>query len=146
MSLIGVSSSKPQPKQLAAKIHPEPGVMAMEVPDLPDFYRDQATQNLCIVSVAKAAEKSKGGIFIPDVANEASDYLAQIGRIEAVGPFFYNEKRWGDVEAPQIGDFVMFEPHVGRRFDLNGNKFMIIKDTHILLRKLRPEDDFKLFT
>ena len=138
-------TSKPDVGKLAAKVHPEPASITMEAPDLPDFYKDMVTRFLCIVSLAKAAKISKGGIHFADVSVEAVDYCAQIGKLVAVGPFFYSEKRRAGSESPKVGDFVMFEPHVGRRFDLNGDTFMILEDKHILLRKIRPEDDFKLY-
>lgn len=133
---------------LTAKTHSEmPGVI-MEAADLPEFYRDHVAKNLCIISPAKAAEKTAGGIILAEKTKEATEYASQIGRIEAVGPFFYNKKRFGEEadNAPQVGDFVMFEPYVGRRFEVGGDLFLLIADDQIMIKKLDPRDDFHLYT
>lgn len=145
MTINTIQTEKPISK-LAAKVGAESPTVLMEAPELPEFYKNQITKNCCVISVARPAEKTKGGLILAETSKEASDYAAQVGRIEAVGPFFYNKKRWGDAEAPQVGDWVMFEPYVGRRFNIGDNRFLIIEDTNILIKKLNPSDDFKLYT
>lgn len=143
---VSVTETVKPISQLAAKTHPEIPAINMEAPSLPEFYKGQVCKNLCIIATARPSEKTKSGIILTTKTTEAVDYAAQIGRLEAVGPFFYSKKRFGDVEAPQVGDFVMFTPYVGRRLDIGDDKFLIIEDTDILIKKLDPSHDFKLFT
>jgi co-chaperonin GroES (HSP10) len=147
MSLIIEEINKPISK-LAAKVDSETPFIQMECPELPERYRDKALKNLCIVSLAKIAEKSKGGIILTPSAKEATEYASQIGRIEAVGPLFYEKKRWGDgaINPPKVGEFVYFAPYTGRRFTLNDEDYMFLEDRDILMRDLDPSDHFKIYT
>lgn len=72
-----------------------------------------------LVSYIEEAEKSAGGIYIPDAAKEKP----QRGKVEAIG---------GEVKEVKVGNEVMFGKYTGDKFEVNGQEMLIIKEEDIL--------------
>ncbi len=72
-----------------------------------------------LVSYIEEAEKSAGGIYIPDAAKEKP----QRGKVEAVG---------GEVKEVKAGDEILFGKYSGDKFKADSQELMIIKEEDIL--------------
>ncbi|MBX9889901.1 MAG: co-chaperone GroES [Amoebophilaceae bacterium] len=75
-----------------------------------------------LVAPAATEEKTAGGIYIPDTAKEKS----QKGEVVAVGP--------GKKDEPmtiKVGDTVLYGKYGGTEIDLNGELYMIMKESDI---------------
>lgn len=140
MSTEYIKDYKPR-KKMGPKTHAENMELSEDIKldDLPRKEDGSPCQvpllNLCIVSPIKASDymgESKA-IIRPEMAKEADDYLCSIGRIEAVGEFFYASALLKTAKIiPQVGDFVEWDPHAADRFEVNGMMFLRIKDSNIL--------------
>jgi len=77
-----------------------------------------------VIKPAKAEEKTKGGIIIPDTAKEKP----LRGEVVAVG-----KGKDGNLMTVQVGDFVLYGKYAGQEINLEGNEYMIMRDDDILL-------------
>ena len=81
-----------------------------------------------LVRKAEAAEKTAGGIIIPDSAQEKP----MEGQIVAVGTGYVNdngEKRPLDV---QQGDMVIYSKWAGTEVTIDGEELMVMKESDII--------------
>jgi chaperonin GroES len=81
-----------------------------------------------VVRRIDAEEKTKGGIIIPDTAKEKP----QEGEVVAVGPGGRDEA--GKLIAPDVksGDRVLFGKWSGTEVKLDGEEFLIMKESDIM--------------
>ena len=81
-----------------------------------------------VVRRIQAEEKTKGGIIIPDTAQEKP----QEGEVIAVGPGALDEN--GKRVAPEVkaGDFVLFGKWSGTEVRLDGEELLIMKESDIM--------------
>jgi len=81
-----------------------------------------------LVKVANKEEKTIGGIFLPDTAQEKP----QIGEVTAVGPGTRNEK--GDRVALEVkaGDKVLYSKYAGTEIKLEGVDYLLLAERDIL--------------
>ncbi|MGZ8432782.1 MAG: hypothetical protein ACXWYM_00360 [Candidatus Binatia bacterium] len=141
------NTNKPSADQLCAKTGSEAVNVDMQVASLPEGCIETLFLNYCIVSQAKPADKI-GSIHVPESAKAATEYAAQIGRIEAVGQYFYNHgvyKSIPEADRPKVGDYVFFRPYVARRIEPEGVVMLVLKDDD-LIGKINPAKKFNLFT
>ena len=76
-----------------------------------------------VVAPAEAEQKTAGGIIIPDTAKEKP----QKGTIVAVGP--------GKKDEPmtvKVGDTVLYGKYAGTELTLEGENYLIMKESDIL--------------
>lgn len=112
-----------------------------------------------LVKPPKAAEKTKGGIYLPGVARDADEVLMNKGQVVAIGPdafkgkpfltWFYNHDEGyidEDLAEPwvEVGDWVIYNRHTGlkleaRTEDGTVEKYHIINDTDIVCKVAKPE-------
>ncbi len=71
------------------------------------------------VKYSEEAEKTAGGIYIPESAKEKP----QKGVIEAVG---------SEVKEIKVGDTVLFDKYSGSKINIDNNEYLIIKEEDIL--------------
>jgi chaperonin GroES len=71
------------------------------------------------VKYTDEAEKTAGGIYIPESAKEKP----QKGTIEAVG---------SEVKEIKVGDTVLFDKYSGSKVNIDNNEYLIIKEEDIL--------------
>jgi chaperonin GroES len=76
-------------------------------------------RRVLIRKVAGKVEKTAGGLFIPEVAQE----LEQFARVEVVGP---------EVETVRPGDLVYVWGGAGMRVELNGAELFIAEERELL--------------
>ncbi|PKV75378.1 MULTISPECIES: co-chaperone GroES [Pontibacter] len=81
-----------------------------------------------IVAPAAAEEKTKSGIIIPDTAKEKP----QRGEIVAVGEGKVSEQ--GALMKPQVavGDQVLYGKYAGTEISIDGNDYLIMRESDIL--------------
>ena len=78
-----------------------------------------------IVRPARADERTAAGIIIPDTAKEKP----QRGTVVAAGP--------GSKDAPvtvKPGETVLFGKYSGTEFELDGEQFLVLRESDILAR------------
>jgi chaperonin GroES len=71
------------------------------------------------VKYTDEAEKTAGGIYIPESAKEKP----QKGIIEAVG---------SEVKEIKVGDIILFDKYSGSKVNIDNNEYLIIKEEDIL--------------
>lgn len=71
------------------------------------------------VSYAEEAERTSGGIYLPDTAKEKP----QRGKVEAVG---------SDVKETRVGDIILFDKYSGSKINIDGTDYLILKEEDIL--------------
>lgn len=80
--------------------------------------------------------KSGAQIFLPETAREDIQYLCNVGRILALGPYCYKSEdlkhgTWFEGGDPKIGDYVVYGRFAGQNFRWKGVNLKYIKDTDI---------------
>jgi chaperonin GroES len=92
-----------------------------------------------VIRPAAALEKTKGGIIIPDSAQEKP----QEGTVEAIGPGAYEEvkdddKKKGKQERKFVpstvkpGQRVLYQKYGGTAYKVGGEEFMLVREKDIL--------------
>jgi len=77
-----------------------------------------------VIKPAKAEEKTKGGIIIPDTAKEKP----QKGKVVAVGP-----GKDGNKPTVKKGDVVLYGKYAGQELQYEGKDYLIMKEDDILV-------------
>jgi len=77
-----------------------------------------------VIKPAKAEEKTKGGIIIPDTAKEKP----QKGKVIAVGP-----GKDGNKPTVKKGDVVLYGKYAGQELQYEGADYLIMKEDDILV-------------
>lgn len=82
-----------------------------------------------LVAVPDVAEKTKGGILLPDELKALEKTASIFGFVVAMGPDCYKDKeKFPSGPWCQKGDFVLFRSYSGTRFKIEGQEFRIIND------------------
>lgn len=85
-----------------------------------------------LVRQAKVEDVTKGGIIIPDVAQDRLQAAAVEGEIIAVSPLAFTYEDWPDEMKPKIGDRVFFAKYAGMKVKgKDGEDYLILKDKDI---------------
>ena len=81
-----------------------------------------------VLKRSEAAEKTKGGIVLPDPAKEKPTR----GKVLAVGPGRFTET--GEVIKPTVkkGDEVLFERYGGTEVEVDGEEVIVVRESEIL--------------
>jgi len=81
-----------------------------------------------IVEALEAAEKTAGGLYIPDNAKEKP----QKGKIIAVGPGKTSDN--GTLVKPEVktGDVVLYGKYSGTEVNVEGKDYLIMRESDIL--------------
>ncbi len=81
-----------------------------------------------IVKQTEAEEKTKSGIYLPDAAKEKPTK----GKVVAVGPGKLDEKGKPMEIGVRAGDTVYYGKYSGTDVEVDGEKFVILRETDIL--------------
>ena len=81
-----------------------------------------------IVKQSEAEEKTKSGILLPDTAKEKPTK----GKVVAVGPGKLDDKGKRMDIGLRAGDTVYYGKYSGTDVEVNGEKFVILRETDIL--------------
>jgi chaperonin GroES len=84
-------------------------------------------QDRVVVKPAEAEEISKGGIILPDTAQEKP----QQGEIMAVGPGKISDS--GELIKPQVkkGDKILYGKYSGTEITVDGEDYLIVRESDI---------------
>lgn len=77
-----------------------------------------------VIKPAAPEEKTKGGIIIPDTAQEKP----QMGEVVAVGP-----GKEGNLPTVQVGDKVLYGKYAGQELNYRGEDYLIVREDDILV-------------
>lgn len=92
-----------------------------------------------VIRPTDAAEKTAGGLYIPDSAKEKP----QEGVVEAIGPGAYEEEKFDKKKkdkkdrrfiptSVKPGDLVMYERYAGQTYAIGGEDLVLVRERDIL--------------
>ncbi len=81
-----------------------------------------------LVQQSQAEEKTAGGIVLPDTAKEKP----QRGKVLAVGPGRLMDSGERGKMSVKVGDEVFYGKYAGSDVEVNGTKYVILKETDVL--------------
>jgi chaperonin GroES len=81
-----------------------------------------------VIKVLEGEEKTKSGILIPDTAKEKP----QMGEVMAIGTGKMMENGQRVALEVKVGDKVLFAKYAGTEVKLDGEEYMVLKETDIL--------------
>jgi chaperonin GroES len=81
-----------------------------------------------VIKVLEGEEKTKSGILIPDTAKEKP----QMGEVMAIGTGKLMENGQRVALEVKVGDKVLFAKYAGTEVKLDGEEYMVLKETDIL--------------
>lgn len=81
-----------------------------------------------LVKYSEEAEKSKGGLYIPDTAKEKP----QRGEIIAVGPGKITDDGKLQKMDVKVGDMILFDKYSGSKITMDDIEYLIIREEDIL--------------
>ncbi len=81
-----------------------------------------------IVKQSEAEEKTKSGIVLPDTAKEKPTK----GKVVSVGPGKLDEKGKAMELSVRAGDTVFYGKYSGTDIEVDGEKFVILRETDLL--------------
>jgi chaperonin GroES len=88
----------------------------------------QPLEDRVVIEVLEAESKTKGGILLPDTAQEKP----QQGKVVAVGPGRTLDS--GELAKPSVkkGDVVVFAKYGGSEIEVDGKEYKILRESDIL--------------
>jgi len=92
-----------------------------------------------VIRPSDAAEKTAGGLYIPDSAKEKP----QEGVVEAIGPGAFEEEKFGKKKIEKKdrkfipttikpGDVVLYERYAGQTYTINNEDLVLVRERDIL--------------
>jgi chaperonin GroES len=81
-----------------------------------------------LVKYSEEAEKSAGGLYIPDTAKEKP----QKGEVIAVGPGKVTDDGKVQKLDVKVGDIILFEKYSGSKITMDNVEYLIIREDDIL--------------
>lgn len=99
----------------------------------------QPMNDWAVVRPSDAAEKTAGGLYIPDSAKEKP----QEGVVEAIGPGAYEEEKYGKKKIEKKdrkfipttvkpGDLVLYERYAGQTYTIGNEDLVLVRERDIL--------------
>ena len=85
-------------------------------------------QDRVIVKQSEAEEKTKSGILLPDTAKEKPTK----GKVIAVGPGKLDDKGKPMEIGLRVGDTVYYGKYSGTDIEVDGQKFVILRESDVL--------------
>lgn len=85
-----------------------------------------------LVMPAVPEKVSQGGILLTDGAVETQKHLTYLGRVLALGPLAFKDKRLEGEEPPKQGDYVAFGKYAGQAMIYKGTKLLLLNDDELL--------------
>jgi co-chaperonin GroES (HSP10) len=88
----------------------------------------------CIVQVDKVADKTKGGVYIPDLNKDREQSASVIGTMLEASPLAFTYEEWPiGTNKPVAGDRVLIAKYAGTIFTgKDGEEYRMCKDKDIL--------------
>jgi chaperonin GroES len=84
-----------------------------------------------VVKPLQSEEKTKSGIYLPDTAKEKP----QEGKVIAVGPGRMTDEGKRIAPDVEVGDVVLYAKYGGSEIKIDGEEFIIMRESDILAKK-----------
>ena len=84
-----------------------------------------------VVKPMQSEEKTKSGIYLPDTAKEKP----QEGKVIAVGPGRMTDEGKRIAPDVEVGDIVIYTKYGGSEIKIDGEEFIIMRESDILAKK-----------
>lgn len=85
-----------------------------------------------LIVLPKVEENYESGLVKADQTRHAEKVLSMMGAVIDMGEQAYADKdRFPTGPWCKVGDFVMFRPNSGTRFQVNGNEYRLLNDDSI---------------
>jgi chaperonin GroES len=84
-----------------------------------------------VVKPMQSEEKTKSGIYLPDTAKEKP----QEGKVIAVGPGRVTDEGKRIAMDVEVGDIVLYTKYGGSEIKIEGEEFIIMRESDILAKK-----------
>ena len=84
-----------------------------------------------VVKPLQSEEKTKSGIYLPDTAKEKP----QEGKVIAVGPGRMTDEGKRIAPDVEVGDIVIYTKYGGSEIKIDGEEFIIMRESDILAKK-----------
>ena len=84
-----------------------------------------------VVKPMQSEEKTKSGIYLPDTAKEKP----QEGKVIAVGPGRMTDEGKRIAPDVEVGDVVIYTKYGGSEIKIDGEEFIIMRESDILAKK-----------
>jgi chaperonin GroES len=84
-----------------------------------------------VVKPMQSEEKTKSGIYLPDTAKEKP----QEGKVIAVGPGRMTDEGKRIAPDVEVGDIVLYTKYGGSEIKIDGEEFIIMRESDILAKK-----------
>ena len=112
-------------------ITPEDVPTPTELPRIPGFQ---------ILVRAYEPPKKVGSILLPDQTRDDVEYLTNLGQVVKIGEAAYKGDEFADT-GPwcEVGDYIVWKRHGGRKIAYDGVVFVMINDTEVLFSKVDPD-------
>lgn len=88
-----------------------------------------------VLKPVEAEEKTKGGIVLPDTAKDRP----QEGEVVAVGPGKVLEDGTRLTPEVKVGDRVIYSKYSGTEVKIDGEEYLIVRESDILAIKVKEE-------
>ena len=90
----------------------------------------RAVEYKVLIKPVEVAEKTKGGIILPDSAKEKEEFARSEGVIVAVGEIAFTDPDW--LNPPKVEDLVLFDKFAGSLVTgVDGETYRLINDKEI---------------
>ncbi|MBG7616858.1 MAG: co-chaperone GroES [Chloroflexi bacterium] len=93
-------------------------------------FKLQPLQNNLVIKPGGKEEVSKGGVIIPDTAQEKS----QEGEVVAIGPGRMTKEGQREVLDVKVGDIVLYPKFSGAEYKIEGEGYIILPELAILAK------------
>ncbi len=81
-----------------------------------------------VIKQSEAEEKTAGGIFLPDAAQEKP----QIGKIIAIGPGKLLDDGKRSKMSVKKNDKVIYGKYIGNEVEIDGDKYVVLRESELL--------------
>ena len=98
-----------------------------------------------MIKQIESADKTDGGVILPDTVKDDADYLNNIGQVVAVGNCAYQEwaegnNKFGGESWCSTGDWVVWPRHAGQKFLWRNEAYVILGDDQVIMTVEDPSD------
>lgn len=106
-----------------------------------DISKVEIFNNQLLVAVYLRPEKTKSGIYMPDVHRDEDRHQSKVGLVLKKGPnaFVDDTNVWFKDVNVEIDDWIVFRPSDGWPITVNGTLCRILDDTYIKGRIDQPD-------
>jgi co-chaperonin GroES (HSP10) len=111
------------------------------IADVGDTSAIEIFHNQILVAVYKRAEKTAGGVILPEQVRAEDEYQSKVGVILKTGPMAFSDPSgswaWGSDMA--VGDWIFFRASDGWNTKINGVMCRILDDVRVRGRLQYPD-------